>query len=285
MPQNIIDESNELISLLKNHDVIITEDEALNIMQNHYGDSVQENEVGSIRFLMILSGFETLPKTTKETVGISLVPAWIVLEKIDKSLLFKVLRIVYQLLLNEVKSVSKFDIFVQINGKLKRKVEPVYLDYATKICRELQKIDEETYEFRFDALPSVADKAYRVLHNATIPLHIRGILRENNHLQVTTGGQANARVRTLQQQLGNDDRFGPIGRSGEWSLSEWKHVTKEMFVELMQEYLHLKQASATAKEIFEYVRSKRETVKLNSIQAYLGDQKSIFTRVDNGKYG
>lgn len=284
VPQTIIEEANLLFSLLQNYDVVITEDEALKNMQNRYGNSITKNEMGSIRFLMSLSGLEALPKATRETVGISLVPAWILLERIDKPLLFKVMDTVYHLLLNEVKPVSKFDIFVQVNKKLKKKVEPAYLDYVAKICLEVQKVDDETYEFRFEALPSVADKAYRVLYKANKPLHIRDILREINHLQVKTGGQANVIARTLQQQLGSDDRFEPIGRSGEWSLTEWEHIAKETFLELMQEFLHLKQTSATAKEIFDYVHSKRESVKLKSIQVFLIDQKSIFTRVGNGKY-
>lgn len=285
IPQTIIEEANFLFSLLQNYDVLITEDEALKIMQNRYGNSITKNEMGSIRLLMSLSGLEALPKATRETVGISLVPAWILLERIDKPLLFKVMDVVYHLLLSEVKPVSKFDIFVQVNKKLKKKVEPTYLNYVAKICLEVQKVNEETYEFRFEALPSVADKTYRVLYQANKPLHLRDILREINHLQIKTGGQANVIARTLQQQLGSDNRFEPVGRSGEWSLTEWEHVAKETFLELMQEFLHLKQTSATAKEIFDYVRSKRESAKLNSIQSFLVDQKSIFTRVDNGKYG
>lgn len=282
MPQNIINEANELFSLLRNYDVLITEDEALKFMQNRYDNEIQENDLGAIRFLLSLSGLEALPKAPREAVGISMLPAWILLEKIDKPLLFKVVDIVYHILLDEIKPVSKFDIFVQINRKLKKKVEISYLDYASKICLGIQKIDDNTYEFRFESLPSVADKAYRILYQANKPLHNRDILREINHLQVKTGGQVDT-GRNLQNQLGSDNRFEPIGRNGEWSLAEWKHIARETYLELMQEYLHLKQTSATAKEIFDYVHSKRESVKLSTIQAFIG-QKSLFTRVDNGKY-
>ena len=70
VPQNIIDEAKELFRLLQNYDVVITENEALKIMQNRYGNSITKNEMGSIRFLMSLSGLEALPKATRETVGI-----------------------------------------------------------------------------------------------------------------------------------------------------------------------------------------------------------------------
>lgn len=281
--QKIIDESNKLFSIIKNLDPIITETEALNMMKNRY-DSIDKNDLASIRFLMNLSGLEALPKATRETTGIALIPAWISLEKLEKSLLFKVIDIVYRLLEDEVKPVSKFDIFVKINGSLKKKVEPVYFDYAVKICKEIQRVDDDFYEFRFESLPSIADKAYRVLHQANKPLHNRDILKEINYLQVKSGGQIE-KSRNLQNQLVSDFRFEPVGRNGEWILREWEHINKDTFLELMQEYLHLKQVSATPKEIFNYVRSKRETAKLNSIYTYLTDQKKLFTRVANGEYG
>lgn len=283
IPHTIIEEANFLFSLLQNYDVLITEDEALKIMQNRYGNSVTKSEMGSIRFLMSLAGLEALPKATRETIGIALIPSWALLEKVDKSLLFKVIDTVYHLLLEEIKPVSKFDIFIKINGKLKKKVDSVYLEYATKICTDIQQVDDETYEFRFQSLPSVADKAYMVLYKANKPLHNRDILREVNRLQVTAG-EHDVHDRTLKGQLASDKRFEAIGKSGEWSLIEWEHIAKETILELMQEYFHLKQTPASAKEIFNYVKSKRESVKLTSIHTYL-IEKSLFTRVANGKYG
>lgn len=284
MPQNIINEAQELFLLLRTYAVLITETEVVKIIQDRYNVTITENELGAVRFLLSLSGLEALPKNARESAGISLVPTWVLLEKIDKPLLFKLVDIVYHILLDEVKPVSRFDIFVQVNRKLKKKVEPIYLDYASKVCQEIEKTDDDHYEFRFESLPSVADKAYRILYQANKPLHIRDILREINHRQVMAGTPANAITRNLQNQLVGDSRMKPIGRSGEWSLVEWKHISQETILELMQEFLHLKQTSATAREIYDYVHSKRESVNLKSIHAYLVYQK-LFTRVADGKYG
>ncbi|MCL4530118.1 MAG: hypothetical protein M1282_11970, partial [Chloroflexi bacterium] len=155
---------------------------------------------------------------------------------------------------------------------------------AIATLRVAHAIPSRFYEELVVPLPSKTVK-FNWFHLANKPLHIRDILREINHLQVKAGGQANVHVRTLQNQLGSDTRFEPIGRSGDWSLIEWKHIAKGTILELMQEYLHLKQTGATAKEIFDYVHDKRESVKLNSINAYLTDHKTLFTRVARGKYG
>lgn len=286
LPQIFQNETVDLLSSLPKLGNLLTEKEIVYFIQNRYSFTLSKNELGSIRLLLSLAGFEALPKaTSNKLTRIFIEPSWELSGKVDKNLLYGVINSVYHLLLKEVKPISKFEIVVQINRALKKRVEPIYLEYATKICPDIERLDDETFQFRFESLPSIGDKAYRVLHQANKPLHIRDILREINRLQVKTGGQADALVRTLQQQLGSDNRFEPIGRSGEWSLTEWEHIAKETFLHLMQEFLHLKQTSATAKEIFDYVHSKREGVKLNSIQAFLVTQKSIFTRVAYGKYG
>lgn len=284
MPENIVNEAKDLFLSFQNYAVLITEPESIKIIQSRYDIIVADKEIGAIKFLLNLSGFEALPKNVRETAGISLIPTWALLAKIDRSLLFQIVDIVYRILLDEVKPVSKFDILVQVNRKLKKKVEQIYLDYATKVCQEIKKTNGDNFEFRFESLPSVADKAYRILYQANKPLHIRDILREINHRQVKAGTPANAITRNLQNQLVGDDRMKPIGRSGDWSLVEWKHVSQETILDLMQEFLHIKQTSATAREIYEYVHSKRESVSLKSVHAYLVYQK-LFTRVADGKYG
>jgi hypothetical protein len=285
LPQIFSNETVDLLSALPKLGNLLTEKEIIDFIQNRYSFTLSKNELGSIRLLLSLAGFEALPKaTSNKMTRIFIEPSWELSGKVDKNILYGVINSVYHLLLKEVKPISKFEIIVQINRALKKRVEPIYLEYATKTCPDIEKLDDETFQFRFESLPSVGDKAYRVLYQANKPLHNRDILREMNQLQVKSGGQAET-SRNMQNQLTSDDRFEPVGRNGEWSLIEWEHVATETFLQLMQEFLHLKQTTATAKEIFDYVHSKREGVKLNSIQAFLVAQKSIFTRVAYGKYG
>lgn len=286
VPQNITNEAIDLIQSLHGFGDIFTELEIVDFLQKRYSFKLADDEIGSVRLWLELSGLEALPKATaNKMTRIFIEPAWVSPGKVDKNILYGVISVVYHLLLDEVRPISRFEVVMQTNRTLKKKIEPKYFDYATRICPDIEKVNDETYQFRFISLPSVGDKAYRVLYEANEPLHLREILREINHRQVKAGISANAISRSLQQQLGMSEKIEPIGRSGEWSLIEWKHISKETILELMQEFFHLKQTGVTAKEIYEYVHSKRESVSLNSIYTYLVDQKALFTRVESGKYG
>jgi hypothetical protein len=286
LPQVFTNEVIDLLSALKKLGDLLTEKEIVNFIQTRYSFTLAKNEFGAIRLLLSLAGFESLPKTTTNTMSrVFIEPSWELPGKVDKNMLYGAINSAYHLLLKEVKPISKFEVVVQINRTLKKRLEPVYLEYAIKICPDIEKLDNETFQIRFETLPSVGDKAYRVLYQANKPLHIRAILREINRLQINAGLQANVVARSLQQQLVSDSRIEPIGRSGEWSLVEWENIAKETILELMQKFFHVKQSSATAREVYEYVHSERPSVKkIGSIHTYLVDQKTLFTRVADGKY-
>ena len=143
----------------------------------------------------------------------------------------------------------------------------------------MQPIGEACYQVKFEYLPSISDKAFRVLHEANQPLHLRDISRQINHRLAKVGFPANVPVRSLQGQLVSDARFACIGRSGIWSLSDWVDVSRGSIVDLMKEFFHVKQASATADEVYQYVHSKRADVAKQSIVIYLSAQNDNFVRV------
>lgn len=286
LPEIFTDEFISFGSDLLNLGDLLTEKEIINFTQCRYSYQMSNCDLGSMRLLLSLIGFELLPKTTNLTISqISIEPSWMLPGKINKNRLLSTINTIYKLLLAEIKPISKFEVIVKLNRSLKIKTEPEYIDHALRICPDIEKVENEHFQLRFIALHSIGDKAYRVLCQANKTLHVRDILREINRLQTQEGLQANNKTRTLQQQLVADARFVPIGRSGEWSLAEWKNITNETILELMQEYFHIKQSSATAREVFDYVHEKRKSVnKIGSIRTYLIDQKKLFVRVGNGKY-
>lgn len=284
IPDELIEESKLLFQSLINLGIIITEVETIKIIEERYRLKRNAIDINSVRLLLNLAGFKQLPNTSLETVGIVFEPAWELPGKVDKVVLFKVIRIIRNLLIKEVKPVSLFDITIQVNRKLKKKNGYEYIELAVKIYRGIEKLSNEMYQLRFEALPSIGDKAYRVLYEARKPLHIQDILREINFRQIKAGYPADVILRSLQQQLSNDKRFDPIGRSGEWSLSDWENISKETILKLMQEFFHLNQTSATPKEVYEYVSSKRSSVRRQSICTYLAYQRNLFVKVSENKY-
>ena len=137
-------------------------------------------------------------------------------------------------------------------------------------------------------MPSLADKAYRVLCEENQPLHFRGIWKDINHRLVKAGHPADARIRSITGQLSDkklaQGRFTNIGRGGYWGLSEWENVRNESIVELMKEFFHLNQSSATPKEVYEFVLSRRQDVSKHSIYVYLSTKKHGFIKVAEKQY-
>ena len=82
--------------------------------------------------------------------------------------------------------------------------------------------------------------------------------------------------------MSSDDRFVPIGRSGEWGLSSWS-IDTGTIVELMKQYLIALNEPATAEEIYSYVRDRRP-VRKSSIEAYLTFQED-FAKVGRTRWG
>lgn len=286
VPKNITNEAIDLINALQGLGDFFTEAEVVIFLQKRYIFEFHNNDLGEVRLWLELAGLEELPKATANNMSrIFVEPAWISPDKIDKKVLYDVISVIYHSLLEEIKPITRFELVVEVNRKLKKKIDPQYFEYTTRICPDIEILNDNSYQLSLKSLPSAGDKAYRVLYEANKPLHLREILREINYQQVKAGASANVHSRSLQQQLVMSNKIEPIGRSGEWSLVNWKHVSKDSILELMQEFLHLKQTAVTAKDIYEYVHSKRDSVKLISVQTYLVDQKSIFTRVDSGRYG
>ncbi|MBK7920008.1 MAG: hypothetical protein IPJ94_27880 [Chloroflexi bacterium] len=82
--------------------------------------------------------------------------------------------------------------------------------------------------------------------------------------------------------MSSDNRFVPIGRSGEWGLSSWS-VDTGTIVEQMKLFLIARNQPATVDEIYSYI-SERRPVRKSSVEAYLTFQED-FAKVDRTKWG
>lgn len=91
-----------------------------------------------------------------------------------------------------------------------------------KLCVEIEKLDneEDTYQVKFECLPSAAERAFRVLQEKGEPLHFSEIAKIINLAELSLGKGKRITVTNLKNQLITDNRFKPIGRSGIWSLSD-----------------------------------------------------------------
>ena len=133
IPEELIEEAKILFQSLKNLGTILTEDETIKVIEERYSLKRDAIDISSVRLLLSLAGFKQLPRTNLETVGIVLEPAWELPGNVDTVTLFKVVRIIRNIIIKEVKPVSLFDITIQVNRKLKKKNRHEYID-LTKFC-------------------------------------------------------------------------------------------------------------------------------------------------------
>lgn len=211
-------------------------------------------------------------------------PVWGKFEKAEAMTAQNLIERVDKLLTEEnALPLSEIDILVQIN-KVARKKSRQSLEQFRKyigICSSVELHKEGFYWGKFEYLESRGNQVERVLFEHGEPVHIKEIIREINH-RLASYGKRTVNLRNLVNQMSSDDRFVPIGRSGEWGLSSWS-IDTGTIVELMKQYLIALNEPATAEEIYSYVRDRRP-VRKSSIEAYLTFQED-FAKVGRTRWG
>ena len=82
----------------------------------------------------------------------------------------------------------------------------------------------------------------------------------------------------LKNQLVADERFFPIGRSGEWALDKWDDLNNLTIIQSIEKVLHLSGKPLKFSDIEEGVMKIRPDASVKSLKVYLSDTK-LFTRV------
>lgn len=282
VPENLVDETNTLFQLLQATSDLLTETEIIAIVEPRYNFKVTLKRVPDLRFLLNVFGFKALPNKLAG-FGREFAPGWIVSETIKPQMLYQTAKSVHRIINSSASPISSFDLMIEVNRRKKKKINKHYVRLAAKILIDVEKLGEESYQIKFEFLASLADRAYRLLIENNKSLHLRELQRKINHRLAKQGLPADASIRNLGNQLATDSRFKAIGRSGLWSLAEWENIYRKTIVELMEEFFHIKQTSATATEIYEYVSTRRSDISKQSVYTYLSMHDS-FVKVDKKLY-
>jgi hypothetical protein len=283
VPQNLIDETNKFLSLLRSRDAILTEKEIIQIAEERYQFKITSQKLNNLHLLLDVFEFQPLPRKIAGTAR-ELVPAWIIIDEVKTQTLFQATKAVSRIMHASASPISSFDLKIKLNSRRKKQISSSYIDLAIRLLPEVEIIDNgESYQVKIEYLPSLADQAYRVLYESGEPIHLRNIQRQINHRLAKAGFPADVQIRNIGNQLASDARFEAIGRSGIWSLAEWEGIHRKTIVELMKEFFHIKQISATPDEIFKYVSSKRKDISEKSIILYL-TTNDAFIRVTKTGY-
>lgn len=174
---------------------------------------------------------------------------------------------------------SVIDLLIEANKRVKKRghFTAQMLELALSFLKEIEHINGH-YQCRTECLRKTTDIAFRFLRNEG-PMHFKEIVRYINSIR--TGRQMIAE-RSFTNQLSSDNRFSPLGKSGQWALSELKPEIRNI-KDVMVDFLNSTNKPATPTEIYNYVKSKRPVSK-SSILIYLNDDNK-FSQVSDDKWG
>lgn len=255
---------------------IIVENDIYSIIKNKYKtNNYHDSKI--IPLLLETLGYFKLPNKIPGYSG-DILNCWGLSTNFDKKSVESAFKILasYKFKAEKIKI---FNLIIKLKKEYGKKIEQDLLHLILKTCPDFEMADDNHISVRFQSLPNLAEKAYRVLEENKKPMHYNEILREINYR--IPNKLANSRA--LTGQMVSDDRFSAIGRSGQWILKSWDNISTKSITELMEISFHEKNKPQTIDEIYDHVSFKRPGVSKQSIIAYLYD-KPQFIRIGDGEY-
>ncbi len=248
-----------------------------NIFINQYGDALSNDYLD---LFMEACGYVKLPQSVQGFRG-SLSESWIHSKEYKKSeieAVFQALDVVY----DSAISISAFDLIIAAKKKSKSTITNNSLEAALKATNDID-FNGEYVEVKFSRLRSAADKAIRILESHGKPVHFSKITQEINLLNSTNSSSGHVKETNLKNQLVADNRFTPIGRSGEWGLSAWDNLNNITIIQAIEKVLHTSGVPLKFTEIESEVSKLRPDASTKSLKVYLNDQP-LFVRVARNEY-
>lgn len=255
---------------------LIRKDDIDKVFSDHFGEVLDD---AYLDLFMEVLGYVKLPRSFPGFRG-SICESWSLARKYNKKEIesvFSALDHIY----DSPKVLPIFDLIITAKKYIKNKKSisndsiMVALSATTDIERE-----EDNVLVKFSRLRSASDKAYRVLESKKKPMHFSKIIQEINFLEVSKGA---IRQTNLKNQLVADNRFLPIGRSGEWGLSEWNNLNNLTIVQAVERVLHESGEPLSFSDIKKSVSELRPDASANSLRTYLNDQP-LFSRVGKSMF-
>ncbi len=170
-----------------------------------------------------------------------------------------------QILIHTADAMTETDLVIELNrGHRAGLVTLDEVRAAMPFCRVAEQLDDGRWRGRFEFLARRGDQAYRVVAAAGRPVDLDVVVREIN---AKTRGRS-LTVRNLANQLSEDARFVPVGRSGEWGLRSEHAEDARPIVEMMLEALRRAGRPMAAGEIQAAVAARRKVADA-SVPMYL----------------
>ena len=176
-------------------------------------------------------------------------------------------------------AVSAADITVALNRRAKGgRVTLRDVEEALPLSPLVELLEDERWQGRFEYLTRRGDQVFRLLDAAGRPLELLAdVVREIN-----ARSRQRPVNRPISNQLGGDDRFVPIGKSGSWGLASRDAAAALSIPDLIQEILRLAGKPMLGRDIDTAVRARRPA-GANSVAIYLATRPE-FVHLPDGTW-
>lgn len=277
LSEKIVQEYNSLANELKNVGLFVDKKTIESKFIRYFGS---EFDASYLDLLMEVLGYTKLPKSILGFRG-SLSESWFFRENCMKKELepiFRSLNVIY----SNPSGIPVFELTVVAKKAAKNRLSNESLRGIFDLVVEFEECSDRI-RLRFEYLPSVADKAARILEMNAKPLHFSKICLEINALSNGLAEFSPVKEGNLTNQLAIDDRFTPIGKSGEWGLSSWKSVSYLTIAAALEQILHQAGAPMQYHEIVDQFQKIRPDASIRSVKAYLNNAQ-LFTRTSKSTF-
>lgn len=158
---------------------------------------------------------------------------------------------------------------------------------ALELAPQVEPLDDETFQLKFEYLRSMEDRVYSLLYKRpdTSPVPSDEIVRLHNQEVLSLGRGPNSH-NSIVNAMSRDERFKPIGRTGLWVLSKWDYAPEELFSvpELIKWVLVRAGEPISVDELHARFSKVREIDRV-SLQAVLSQNYERFLPLLDGRIG
>lgn len=198
----------------------------------------------------------------------------------------RAVHVVRRVLADCVIPLKLFDIVLQahkVDTKLTRQLVIQAIEVQQPEIETIAQDGETFYQLMFSNLSSFSNMAYRILYEKQVSLHFNEIWREIQHRLARGNNKLREHKRSLNAQLVADDRFSPIGWSGQWGLTNWGNSTASI-IELVIKAIYFHNNPCDISMLESFVTERRPQVSKHSIASVISRNQERVIRLRDGRY-
>ena len=182
-------------------------------------NNYQDKEVGSQDWIVLRSLLNILGFTLSSTQIFDCTEDYILPPNVEKSGFEQCFITIVQQLQENVTPTDSVSIVISVKKVVGKNFDHSLIQKLLSSSKFINYLNNKA-ELKCRYLKSIGDKAESVLFHYNKPLHYKEIFREINHRLVIQGGKGVDNLNS--NQLSKNSRLVPLGKTGKWTLAEWK---------------------------------------------------------------